>query len=143
MIIISGQFTVQADFSIVNAELDALRGRVIGINAQIASTNIDMNKSFSDGTRLLNVILGNLQNNALAMKIQAAQQVVQTGVTLTSTLAAITVAKATGNIFGVVSLSAAAVSLTANLVAARIASQEAERRSRDLERLNRTRAALR
>ena len=143
MIIISGQFTVQADFSIVNAELDALRGRVIGINAQIASTNIDMNKSFSDGTRLLNVILGNLQNNALAMKIQAAQQVVQTGVTLTSTLAAITVARATGNMFGVVSLSAAAVSLTANLVAARIASQEAERRSRDLERLNRTRAALR
>ncbi len=139
----SSMFTVQADFSIVNNQMDALRNRVLQFNQEVSSANASANKAFSDGTRLLNVILGGLKNNAIAMKIQAAQQVVQTGLTLSTTIAALAVARQTGNVFGATSLSASAVSLTANLIASQIASQEAERRSRTLERLNRTRAALR
>ncbi len=135
--------SVQGDFSLVNNDLEALRSRIMNINAQVADTNLNVNKAFSDGTRLLNVMFIGLKNNAIGMEIQAAQQVIQTGVTLATTLSAIAVAKQTGNIFGVISLSASATSLTANLISARVASQEAIRRTRSLERLNRTRAALR
>ncbi len=135
--------SVQGDFSLVNNDLEALRSRIMNINAQVVDTNLNVNKAFSDGTRLLNVMFIGLKNNAIGMEIQAAQQVIQTGVTLATTLSAIAVAKQTGNIFGVISLSASATSLTANLISARVASQEAIRRTRSLERLNRTRAALR
>lgn len=136
-------FSVDANTTNADAKLEKVLQKAMQVDNAINVVKSKVNQAYTDGTRLLNVLLSNMRENQVAMQVQAAQQVLQVVVSLATTASMIAVAKASGNWLGVAALSASSISLAGNLVAAQFAQMEVTRHTRELERLNLVREAFR
>lgn len=134
---------VDANTSQADAKLDALKQRVNQINTQTENARSVVSKTFSDGTRLLNLMLVNIQQNQAVQAIQAAQQVIQTAISINTIRIQATASFAAGNIFSGSVLTAAGIALGFNLIAARMAEAQAKRNLAVTMRVNRMRNAFR
>ena len=144
MIIIPQQTTVYlGDTTHFDAVAARVEAKIHQINESTARANAVVNSTFSDGTRLMNLILANIQQNQAVQAIQATQQVIQTAISINTIRLQATAAFAAQNYFSGVVLTASGIMLGYQLIAARMAEAQAKRNFAETQRINRMRLSFR
>lgn len=126
---------VEADTSHLDHTLRRVRGDIQNIQDEIDIKRRALTRYWQYASQVTQLMLTQFSENAVAQKIQAAQQVVLAGISIGRVALEAEAAFATGNIVQGVTLTTITGLLMNNLVKAQLAQRQAELNQANLERI--------